>query len=780
MGIPSTNQYVGGKFVIVDNTGSRNITGITITESGTVDGLNDLDNIKLFYELDTSPPYDGASESYGGGESQFGSTDTTGFSAANGTSSFTGSVAISTTATMVVYVVFDVGSGATDGETVEISIADPSTEVTVSTGTVAPDTEVAMIGTTELKDPTLTLADHGSQVTDKFTTTSPVTDTLFHFELTRLGTVSVTEVRVQFTGTGIVDGDVSSGELWEDTNGNGTYDGGPGDTLLAGGVSPASGVLTFTATFSPGTGGTAYFMRATVGSLAANDDAKFNLGIADIDSGGVAEEGTISQAQHTQDPSDGVTLANATGWQTSNQFTSASFVVDAVLFKFRLTRNGTATVDTLDVNFTTGDIPSGDVTQGELWADDGDGVWESGQDTLIQGGRTGSGGALSFTTDFTPDLTGTNYFIVADVVNLASPDTTTFYMNTTDITLLVAGSKSGSVSNAIHTALPCTGWWDCDWGARRQITFQNSARSGSLTDFPVLICLTSSEVDYSKTQNSGQDLRFVDSNDSTLLDHEIEYWNESGTSYVWVKIPQLDATDTDFIYMYYDNSGASAPSAASEEATWSNSFESVYHLHNSNFADASGIKSAASNNGTANQNAGVAAGARTFDGSNDYINTNWTPDYSSSQDFTWEGWFRTDNTIQGTDDIMGIEDRFLGAGDDSEIRFAIREGDTGSGNPVDQWDVLLWTNSAKTYSNSSALTPSTNVWHHAVLVRDGSTARTYLDGTQVHFGPVNTGALTFPTRAPWTTTNRLLIGAQWNTDSSDAGTRNWYEGELDE
>ena len=283
-----------------------------------------------------------------------------------------------------------------------------------------------------------------------------------------------------------------------------------------------------------------------------------------------------------------------------------------------------------------------------------------------------------------------------------------------------------------------------------------------------------------RLSNSGQDLRFVDSNDSTLLDHEIEYWNESGTSYVWVKIPQLDATDTDFIYMYYDNSGASAPSAASEEATWSNSFEFVYHLHNSNFADASGIKSAASNNGTANQNAGVAAGARTFDGSNDYINTNWTPDYSSSQDFTWEGWFRTDNTIQGTDDIMGIEDRFLGAGDDSEIRFAIREGDTGSGNPVDQWDVLLWTNSAKTYSNSSALTPSTNVWHHAVLVRDGSTARTYLDGTQVHFGPVNTGALTFPTRAPWTTTNRLLIGAQWNTDSSDAGTRNWYEGELDE
>ena len=150
MFIPSTDQYVGGKFVIIDNTGSRNITGITITESGTVDALNNLDNIKLFYELDTTAPYDGASESYAGGELQFGVTDTDGFSAANGTSSFTDTVAIDTTSTLVVYVVFDVGAGATPGEPVEISINDPSTEVTASAGTVGPATPVAIPGTTTL------------------------------------------------------------------------------------------------------------------------------------------------------------------------------------------------------------------------------------------------------------------------------------------------------------------------------------------------------------------------------------------------------------------------------------------------------------------------------------------------------------------------------------------------------------------------------------------------------------------------------------------------------
>lgn len=150
MTIPSTVNYVGGAFKIVDSAGSRNVTGITITENGTVDGLNNLDNIKLQYDLDTTTPYDCASESYAAGDTQFGSTDTTGFSAANGTSAFTGTVAISTTQTMCVYVVLDVLSGAAATDNLEIQIADPSANVTISAGTIGPSSAVAISGTTEL------------------------------------------------------------------------------------------------------------------------------------------------------------------------------------------------------------------------------------------------------------------------------------------------------------------------------------------------------------------------------------------------------------------------------------------------------------------------------------------------------------------------------------------------------------------------------------------------------------------------------------------------------
>ena len=154
--IPATNKYIGGKFVIKDVSGSRNVTGITITENGTVDAQNNLNNIKLFYDLDTTAPYDCASESYSGTESQFGLTDTNGFSSANGTASFTGTQAISTTQSMCVYVVLDIGSGANNGDTLDIEISDPSTQVAVSSGSVSPDTAVVFSGSTILQDDVLT------------------------------------------------------------------------------------------------------------------------------------------------------------------------------------------------------------------------------------------------------------------------------------------------------------------------------------------------------------------------------------------------------------------------------------------------------------------------------------------------------------------------------------------------------------------------------------------------------------------------------------------------
>ncbi|MCL9972031.1 MAG: hypothetical protein NBV63_01305, partial [Candidatus Pacebacteria bacterium] len=155
LGIPSTNQYVGGAFTFFDNVGSRNVTNVTITETGTVNGATGLDNIRLYYDLDTSAPYDCASESYAGSEPQFGLTDTDGFSSANGSSTFSGVAAISTTATMCAYVVLDVLSAAVSGQTLDVEIANATVDVTVSSGTTAPTSPQEISGSTILQSPLL-------------------------------------------------------------------------------------------------------------------------------------------------------------------------------------------------------------------------------------------------------------------------------------------------------------------------------------------------------------------------------------------------------------------------------------------------------------------------------------------------------------------------------------------------------------------------------------------------------------------------------------------------
>ncbi len=93
-------QYVGGKFVFSAPVNSGSITGITITETGAVDATTGLGAARLYYEYDTSSPYNCVSETFNGTERKFGVTDTA-FSAANGNVSFTGSTTVNPTSRCV-------------------------------------------------------------------------------------------------------------------------------------------------------------------------------------------------------------------------------------------------------------------------------------------------------------------------------------------------------------------------------------------------------------------------------------------------------------------------------------------------------------------------------------------------------------------------------------------------------------------------------------------------------------------------------------------------------
>ena len=74
-----------------------------------------------------------------------------------------------------------------------------------------------------------------------------------------------------------------------------------------------------------------------------------------------------------------------------------------------------------------------------------------------------------------------------------------------------------------QTAKASPDWWDINWRYRMKLTFDNAASSENLTDFPVLVHLTSTHSDFWAHINSSiitddtNDLRFVDADDSTEL-----------------------------------------------------------------------------------------------------------------------------------------------------------------------------------------------------------------------------------------------------------------------
>ncbi len=120
-----------------------------------------------------------------------------------------------------------------------------------------------------------------------------------------------------------------------------------------------------------------------------------------------------------------------------------------------------------------------------------------------------------------------------------------------------------------------------NWAQRVKLTFTGTVTT-TLTDFPVLVVLNSGRINYAQTRPNGEDIRFVDPSGNPL-NYEIETWNPGGSSYVWVKVPQI-ASAADFIWLYYGN--PAAPDAQNPAAVWTNNFGGVWHM-DASFGDSS-------------------------------------------------------------------------------------------------------------------------------------------------------------------------------------------------
>ncbi|MCA9378871.1 DUF2341 domain-containing protein, partial [Candidatus Dojkabacteria bacterium] len=335
MSIPSTNQSVGAAFSLAPAVTSATVTGITITENGTVDAQTDVDNIKLYYELDTSSPYNCASESYAGTETQFGSTDADGFSGANGTSAFTDSVAVTTSQALCVYVVLDIGSGATNSESLEIEISNPSTNVTLSTGTVTPGTAVALSGTTTLSGADVTVSSAGTQISQ---TNKPISNmylgAAFSIE-EKTSSRNVTGITIREQGSVDASTGLDNIKLYYENDTSAPYDCasesysatesqfGSTDTD---GFSAADGTSAFTGSVGITTTSTMCVYVVMDVTSSASDSQTIDIDIADASTAVTVSSGTVGPAATVA--LSGSTTINAANWTNGFDYRRA-ITIDA-------------------------------------------------------------------------------------------------------------------------------------------------------------------------------------------------------------------------------------------------------------------------------------------------------------------------------------------------------------------------------------------------------------------------------------------------------------------
>ncbi|NYZ79346.1 DUF2341 domain-containing protein [Candidatus Micrarchaeota archaeon] len=175
-------------------------------------------------------------------------------------------------------------------------------------------------------------------------------------------------------------------------------------------------------------------------------------------------------------------------------------------------------------------------------------------------------------------------------------------------------------------------WADSSCSYKRQLNFSTGFGTQNLTNFPVLVVLSSSRINYSSTSSS--DIRFYDSDNSTLLYKETELWNSSGKSYIWVKKLSLNNNTKDYIWAYYNCSNTNSDS---KTQVWDSNYTAVYHSNSSSggtLVDSTNKYNGTQTN-TPTATTGQIDGAMNYAvSSQQYYSTSITP----GKTFTWEVW----------------------------------------------------------------------------------------------------------------------------------------------
>lgn len=266
-------------------------------------------------------------------------------------------------------------------------------------------------------------------------------------------------------------------------------------------------------------------------------------------------------------------------------------------------------------------------------------------------------------------------------------------------------------------------WWHSGWDFRKSVTLDNTASAEHLLNFPFLVHLDDTSINWTRVQDAGQDLRFV--KDGNELDFEIERWTDEADAWIWVEADNVTAASHDHVYMYYGN--ATAPDGQDVTGTWNADYKAVWHfsetagtLYDSTSNDNDGVVTGATFNA-----AGEIAGCMSFDGSN-YV----TIGDKASLEFTTDGFTfeilvnqeaAADSPIVVKHNAAETQNEYwFGIAADSEFGTIIGNDGTGWGSAIAR------------NSGIDGVALSTATWYGLCTSWDGADIRFFANG-----GPAN-------------------------------------------
>ncbi len=297
--------------------------------------------------------------------------------------------------------------------------------------------------------------------------------------------------------------------------------------------------------------------------------------------------------------------------------------------------------------------------------------------------------------------------------------------------LLEEGFESGTLGD-FEDRTAGTAWYQAlPWTRRIPVTVAGGTVATDLTDYPMLVSLTSADVAANATTD-GSDLRFTAADGSTPLPHELEsYDSGTGTVTAWVLVPTVAAASDTTVYLYYG--AADAPDQQEVRATWPAEVEAAWHLAR----DPSGTAPHLDDATTANHDGlsggsmspadlvpGLVGRAIDFDGGDDVLRAD-PFDVAPATALTVSGWVRADT--------LAANGRIVTKAADASTRIVELSVTTGGALRG-----RLGLDGAEIEATGGTI--GTGAWHHVAMTWDGTTQRLYVDGVQVASQPA-TGAL---------------------------------------